>query len=173
MKKTDCPLCHAERVLIFHTKDQNKEHCIPQISTGNTYLDLHGEGYDWSHAEVCPNLKFALDKKKLLEFYVSGKPFAPITDNLSFEQYQGIVKRKNFTLKAGLDRVLNGSGEMIWQPYVCISSPAFDYLMTYGPDGQTAFDLLKHRLHCGDIINTGVNKLQLTQKGEVLELDAI
>jgi hypothetical protein len=104
------------------------------------------------------------------------KTVSMIGKNLSFEEMQTIVKKKNLTLRVGIDRVatLDSEEKMIFQPYACISCPVFDYVKSFGAKAEVAFGKLKNRLLSGEVIDTGRGKkLQLIETEDGVELSAI
>lgn len=164
MKKTDCPLCNAAGVIVYNepetvTNVHPVHHSLGAVHVGNYTQGFQGGGYDWSHAEVCPLLSQAHDKKGLLAFYV-GSPEILVSDFFIIDDYEEAVSEVDLQLEVIMKRAGEKNNKK-WLYIAYISWLNNRLLETTSSDPDTAFAFLKHRLRCGDIIHAKGKRFQL------------
>ncbi len=150
MKNIDCPLCGAKNVILYK-EPEPVTHVIPAPagSVGNYSTGYQGGGYDLFHAEVCPKLEGVIDKRSLLEFYVTGEPQIVKADLHSFEDYQHVLSKIHVKLTP---TVVRNNGAWEFSVFAYSTLVGFRNLETTTKNIDKAFDLFRHRILCGEKI---------------------
>ncbi len=186
-KNLDCPLCRAKGVIVY-TKPKMVTHARPvhsrknQIVVGNFSTGYEGGGYDLSHAKKCPKLYYVVDKEGLLKYHLFGE--GSNSDFLFYEDYQSILKTGLFKIEVemfrkestfGGDGPLMDKNEWRFRMFIrsAISSRKNRYLETESDTPEKVFDLLRHRLLCGEVIYHTRPGMQLIRKDRLLVLTSI
>ncbi|MBP6856116.1 MAG: hypothetical protein KBC42_02770 [Candidatus Pacebacteria bacterium] len=166
-KSKDCPLCGKKNAIkLIPYERKFRANPGPKGIIGNYKIMHSGGGYDYSHAESCPKLVHAYEKKYLLQFYVDGYSDVNRSDGLDFEDYEKFFLQNNFKLEVICKRNSPSYSQNKWtfEASLYFFGEPFDvvHLVSEGKEPERAFEKLKHRLLCGDLIETekGV-KLQL------------
>ncbi|MBP6904688.1 MAG: hypothetical protein KBB91_01360 [Candidatus Pacebacteria bacterium] len=160
MKKIDCPLCGSKDVITYTNPelvtDVKPVHVVSgDIHVGNYEQRYQGGGYDWSHAHVCPNLEGTFDKVGLLQFHTLGQPEVLRSDLHSIEDYESAIwKQLSLSLRIGIGRRKGDLDNMEWFYNAHLSNGATEIpqLETIAKDPDSAFNLLRHRILCGEIV---------------------
>jgi hypothetical protein len=186
-EKIDCPLCQAKGAITY-TKPTMVTHVRPtyarknQTVIGNYTRGYEGGGHDLSHAQKCPKLKYVVDKKGLLNYHLFGE--GSHSDFLFYEDYQRILKDAGFGLTLEVFRQKRNSGgegplvdknEWRFRMFIhsVIASTQRRYLVTEANSPEKAFDLIRHRLLCGEVITHTNPGMQLVRKDMSLALVSV
>lgn len=174
-KSKDCPLCGKKNAIKpIPYKKTFSANPGPKGVVGNYRIGHEGGGYDYSHAESCPKLVHAYEKEYLLKFYVDGYSNVTCSDMLNFEDYEKFFHKKGFKLEVKCKtKKQSFSSDSEWyceaslSPIVSLND--MYCLVSVGKEPARAFEILRHRLICGDIIETKKGRkkiyLQLVKKG--------
>lgn len=170
MKRLNCPLCHSVEIINYiEPKMVTEVHPVHllkgEIHVGNYTRTPQGGGYDWSHADTCPKITQAWDKKHLLQSYLFD-PEILHCDHNSFEDYElalGVLG-----IGIGMGVVRNGgswTNQCFLFSNIRESGSKYNRAVASNPD--KAFALLKHRLLCGELIHVMSMPVQMI-RGETL-----
>ena len=176
-KKIDCPLCHAIGVITCTEPElvttvsahRRKE----DVVVGGYTRDYEGGGMDYSHADVCPKLVKAFDKRALLGSYVYDPEFTR-EDSRSFEDWEQALLVCGIGI--GMDAIRNTKKKR-WDSQCFLYSKVnkqsgLQYNKAEANNSEAAFALLKHRLLCGELIHITNPPVQIIP-GEALRFQSV
>lgn len=165
MKNIACPLCGEPAAIHYVDSHSPIDGDIPDRVK------------DFSHANVCPGLAKATAKEDLLRFYVQREKLDVIrTDMFSYQDYEEFFRSYGFGIKIKpFFKVSASQSILVPSAYLYVMGYTTFYLLTEGLSNEMAFNLLRHRLLCGDVISLhkgGKEKYnyQLSPLGNTLRL---
>lgn len=167
LKKLDCPFCGEKKVV----SEQSSHVIVSPGHTANTYDDpvlgdytqgFKGGGFDYSHANNCLDLDEVIDKEGLLRSYLNHT-IAMHTDFFEYRDYQKILRTIGVSIhkKNAPSIKIFGNSWGIQLLLVYNSLPIQSVKPVIANTTEEAFNILRHRLLCGQIIQIGKKRWQL------------
>lgn len=168
-QRFDCPLCGEKDIIIRSAIRQVTEAGRDQGGRGlkrvlgNYSTALVGGGYDYSHAEACPQLVQVKEKKDLLAYYL-GTNNSIRADFAKLKDYQDILKQ----IEVAIDNK-NVSRDTVtgkqWFVHMFLTYQGKEIKEFPAAVARTvdeAFNALRHKLLCGEVISVSNKKWQVT-----------